>query len=169
MVNLRRLLETIEQTPVNIGFLKQKVPKDVDVYAYEQLKNKHRSALFKNKRGIIVLIPKKGEKKGHFIVLIPRRNHIEYFSSLGNSYETELAQLNEPLDIFKNLLGKQFIYNNIRFQSGKYNINTCGAWVLARVKLAGLKLREFQGLFNRVSLNNADDVVSMMVLLDFSN
>ena len=169
MVNLRSLLETIERTPVTIGFLKERVPKDVDVYAYEQLKNKHRSNVFKNKRGVIVLIPKKGEKKGHFVALIPRRNHIEYFSSLGNSYETELAQLQEPKDVFKSLLGKQFIYNNIRFQSGKYNINTCGAWVLARVKLAGLKMREFQSLFNRVSLQGADDVVSLMVLLDFSN
>ena len=169
MVTLRSLLETIERTPVSIGFLKKKVPENVDVFAYEQLKNKHRSDVFKNKRGIIVLIPKKGHKKGHFVALIPRRNHIEYFSSLGNSFETELAQLNEPLTIFKKLLGKQFIYNNIRFQSGQYNINTCGAWVLARVKLAGLKMREFQKLFNRVSLNSPDDIVSLMVLLDFSN
>lgn len=169
MVKLTTLLESVERTPVSIGFLKKKVPDGVDVFAYEQLKGKHRSTLFKNKRGIIVLIPKKGSKKGHFVALIPRRNHIEYFSSLGNSFETELKLLKEPLNIFQTLLGKQFIYNNIRFQSGMYSINTCGAWVLARVKLAGLKLRDFQQLFNRITLSNADDIVSMMVLLDFSN
>lgn len=166
---MRSLLETIERTPVSIRFLKERVPDDVDVYSYGQLKGKHRSALFKNKRGIIVLIPKKDSKKGHFVALIPRRNHIEYFSSLGNSFENELTQLKEPLGIFQELLGNQFIYNNVRFQRGTYNINTCGAWVLCRVKLAALKLREFQQLFGRITLQNPDDIVSTLVLLDFSN
>ena len=87
MVKLRTLLETIETTPVNIGFLKKRVSKTVSVLAYEQLKNKHRSTLFKGKTAVIVLIPKKGSKRGHFICLVPRPTH----SSLGNNFETELA------------------------------------------------------------------------------
>ena len=167
MVKLKTLLETIETTPVSIGFLKKRVPDSVSVLAYSQLKGKHRSEVFKGKTGVIVLIPKKGTKSGHFIALIPRRNHIEYFSSLGNSFESELEQLHEPRDLFRKLLGKQFIYNNTTLQSGRYSVNTCAAYVLCRVKLAHLKLREFVTLFRRISLQDPDEIVSLMVLLDF--
>ena len=167
MVKLRTLLESIETTPVNIGFLKKRVPKTVSVLAYEQLKGQHRSTLFKGKTAVIVLIPKKGSKRGHFICLVPRPRHIEYFSSLGNSFETELAQLDEHLDLFRNLLGTNFIYNKVKLQSGRYSINTCGAWVLARARLAHLKLRGFLEIFGRVSLHNPDDVVATLVLLNF--
>ena len=166
-MKLRTLLETIETTPVNIGFLKQRVSKTVSVLAYEQLKGQHRSKLFKGKTAVIVLIPKKGSKRGHFICLVPRPRHIEYFSSLGNNFETELAQLDEHVDLFRTLLGKNYIYNKVKLQSGRYNINTCAAWVLARARLAHLKLRGFQEIFGRISLQNPDDIVSMLVLLDF--
>ena len=52
MVKLRTLLETIETTPVNIGFLKGRVGKTVSVLAYEQLKGQHRSTLFKGKTAV---------------------------------------------------------------------------------------------------------------------
>lgn len=169
MVRLKTLLETIETTPATIGFLKKRVGDKVSVLAYEQLKGKHRSQLFKGQHAIIVLIPKKDSKRGHFICLVPRPNHVEYFSSLGNSFETELAQLEKHLDLFRGLLGKNYIYNRVKLQSGRYNINTCAAWVLARAKLAHLKLREFQQLFGRISLHNPDEIVSTLVLLDFVN
>ena len=169
MVKLATLLENIERTPVSVAFLKKRVPDNVSVVSYESLKGKHRSEVFKQKRAVIVLIPKKGSPKGHFIALIPRKHHIEYFSSLGNSFESELSKLEAPLGVFRSLLGKRFIYNRIAMQSGMYNINTCGAFVLARVLLADLKLREFQMLFRRITLNNPDDIVAMMVLLSFVN
>ena len=93
MVKLATLLENIERTPVSVAFLKKRVPDNVSVVSYESLKGKHRSEVFKQKRAVIVLIPKKGSPKGHFIALIPRKHHIEYFSSLGNSFESELSQL----------------------------------------------------------------------------
>ena len=167
MVKLRTLLESVESKAVTIGFLKTRVPKTVSVLAYQQLKGRHRSELFKGKTAVIVLIPKKNSKRGHYICLVPRPHHIEYFSSLGNSFETELGQLNEHLDLFRTLLGKNFIYNKVKLQSGKYNINSCGAWVLARVRLSHLKLRDFLQLFQRISLQNPDDIVGTLVLLDF--
>ena len=166
-MGLRELLTVIEQTPVSVGFLKKRVPSTVKVITYQQLRGKHRSAIFKNLTGIVVLIPKKGSKMGHFITLIPRKNHIEYFSSLGNSPQFELNIQNEPLKIFQELLGKNFIYNRVKLQSGKYSVQTCAAWCIARVKLAKLKLREFVQLFRKIQLSSPDDIVSMMCLLDF--
>jgi len=168
MVTLRSLVESVKTTPVSIKFLRDRLPKNVDVVTYQSLKNKHRSQVFKGKRAVVVLIPKKGSKMGHFIVMIPRAGHISYFSSLGGSPFEELKQLQEPRIIFENLLGKNFIYNRVRLQSGAYRIVDCAAFVLARVYLSKLKQREFLGLFQqRLSLQSADDVAGVLALLHF--
>ena len=170
MVKLLTLLEQIEQTPVDMSFLRKRLPPDVLVVPYAKLKGKHRSELFRGKRAVVVLIPKKNTKQGHFVVLLPRKRHLEYFSSLGGSPESELAALGEPLAIFRNLLGSDFIYNRVALQRGDYSIKSCSAWVLARVYLSHLKLRQFQEIFRRnVSLSNPDLIVSMLALLHFVN
>ena len=168
MVSLRTLMSTVKQTAVSVRFLKDRVPQGVDVYAYPQLKGKHRSEVFKGKRAVIVLIPKRGSPMGHFICLIPKNSHIEYFSSLGNSWTAELAALKEPTEIFQQLLGKNFIYNKTPLQSGAYSINSCAAWVLCRAFLHKLKLREFVTLFTgKVTLQSSDDIVAIMSVLLF--
>ena len=168
MVSLSSLINTIKTTAVSIKFLRERVPKGVDVIVYQALKGKHRSSLFKGKRAIIVLIPKKGSKMGHFIALLPKAGHIEYFSSLGGGPFQELDKLHESTEIFKNLLGKSYIYNRAKLQSGAYKIEDCAAFVLARVFLSKLKNREFVGLFQRrLSLQSSDDIVSALVLLHF--
>ena len=169
-MGLIALAEKIKHTTVSIGFLKQRMPANVDVIQYKRLKGRHRSEVFRGKRAVVVLIPKKGTESGHFVVLLPRKHHIEYFSSLGRSPESELQALHEPLSVFRNLLGKDFIYNRTVLQSGKYSINSCGAWVLARVYLAKLKMREFVELFKRpVSLTSPDMMVAALSLLQFVN
>ena len=166
MVSLSSLIETIKTTPVSIKFLRDRVPDKVDVVVYQALKDKHRSSVFKGKRAVVVLIPKKGSKMGHFIVLIPKPSHIEYFSSLGGSPFQELDKLHESTDIFKNLLGKNFITNSKPLQSGKYSINDCAVWVLLRCFLKKLKLREFQELFTRsVNLQTSDDIAACLGVL----
>ena len=168
MVSLSSLIDTIKTTAVSIKFLRDRVPDKVDVVVYQALKDKHRSSVFKGKKAVIVLIPKKGSKMGHFIVLLPKAGHIEYFSSLGGSPFDELEKLHESTEIFKNLLGKNFIYNRVKLQSGAYRIEDCAAFVLARVFLSKLKQREFVGLFQRrTTLQSPDDIVSMLVLLHF--
>ena len=170
MVTINSLMETIKKTAVGIQFLKDRLPKDVDVVSYEKLKGKDRRTVFKGKRAVVILIPKKGEKLGHFVVCLPRENHIEYFSSLGNDYKVELQKLGEASAIFDTLLGKQYIYNRVPLQSKAYHINDCAAFVLSRVYLSHLKLREFVKLFQKsVNLQSSDDIVALMTVLHFVN
>lgn len=160
------MLEKLKTTPIDLRILEKKIPKKCRAVQYKYLKGKSRGDVFQGVEGLVVLIPKRGSKVGHFITLIPRRHHIEYFSSLGGSPESELDKLGESLDIFTKLLGKQFIYNRKKLQSGKYNIKSCASWILARLYLRKLKLREFQGLFNRsVNLTQPDDIAALMSLL----
>ena len=123
---MQSLLNDVKRTSVSVGFLKSRVPHGVQVLSYTQL-NKPRGEIFKKKKPAVVLIPKKGEDLGHFIALLPRERYIEYFSSLGGSPESELAQLGEPLEIMRKILGKNFIYNRVQLQSGKYSAQA-GCW-----------------------------------------
>ena len=167
MVKLTSLLQTIERTPVSIGFLKNIVDSKIRILHYKELNQFTRQELFKNKNAVIVLIPHRKLKKGHFVCLLPKAKGIEYFSSLGMSPSEELTKLGED-NFMSRILGKTFIYNRVRLQNmSNYSVNTCGAFVFARAKFYKLKQREFVQLFHSISLNNADDIVAIMVLLSF--
>ena len=167
MVVLHDLITELEKTPVSVGTLKDTVPDYVHVYSYKELEGKSRNDLFRKAKAIIVLIPKKGEKMGHFVALIPWKTHIEYFSSLGNSFEKELSMLGQTNHI-QRVVGKHYIYNRTALQSGKYNIRTCAYFVLARVKLHKMKLRQFVQIFqSTLQLSNPDEIVSLLTLFSF--
>jgi len=169
MVTLTTLTNRLERIPISIKVMKELMPEGVDVFAYPQLKGKTRHELFKNKRGIVVLIPKKGSKQGHYIRMLPRPRGIEYFSSLGNSFEQELALLGQKETHIHRIVGKNYIYNRTKLQSGDYSIKTCAQFVYARLALYKLKLREFVQLFHRhVNLESPDEIVALMCVLPFA-
>lgn len=168
MVKLTQLLEKIKTTPVDLAYVRKKLPPRCKAMEYISLKGKHRSELFKDTDAIVCLIPKKGSDVGHFVVLLAKRHHIEYFSSLGGTPESELQALKEPLEIMKAVLGKNYITNTKRLQSGAYSINDCAVWCLLRCFLKEMKLREFQGLFARsITLQGPDDLAAMLGVLLF--
>ena len=166
MVKLQTLLEKIKQTPLDLAYVRKKLPPRCRAVEYKTLKGKHRAQVFKDTEALVVLIPKEGSNVGHFVVLLAKEHHIEYFSSLGGTPAKELAKLGEPLAIFQQLLGKNFITNTKALQSGEYHINDCAVWVLLRCFLRKLKLREFQELFTRsVTLQTSDDLAAVMGVL----
>ena len=166
MVKLKVLLERLKQTPLDLRALAKVLPKSCKTMQYKDLKGKHRSEIFKNTEGIILRIPSKKSKIGHFVCLIPRPNHIEYFSSLGNSAKEEIAKLDQDPSVLLDLLGDHYIYNSKPLQSSDFHIVDCGAWMLCRLYLRKLKLREFQTLFSgRVFLQTSDDIASCLAVL----
>lgn len=166
MVKLETLLEKIKQTPLDLDYLRKKLPAGCRAVEYKSLKGRHRSEVFKDTEALVVLIPKVGSDVGHFVVLLAKNNHIEYFSSLGGTPAKELEKLGEPAAIFEELLGKHFITNSKTLQSGAYHINDCAIWCLLRCYLRTLKLREFQELFGRSThLQTPDDIAAAMGVL----
>ena len=169
MVRLLELVEKLKHTPVSLGDLRKIIPSECKAVELKDLKNKHRSDIFKGNKGMIVRLPSNLSKIGHFICLIPRKHHIEIFSSLGHSPAQETKRLGNDQTLI-NIIGKNYVYNRTPLQSGKFNIQTCGMWVVTRLFLRDLKLREFQTLFSRtLSLQSPDDIVSVMMLLLFSD
>lgn len=166
MVSLTGIVRDIKQTAVSVPFVRDRLPPKCRIVEYTSLRGKHRATVFKGTEALVVRIPKKGSSLGHFICLIPGRKSIEYFSSLGNSPWKELEALHESRDIFENLLGKNFNYNQRQLQDGSnYSINDCAVWVLLRAYFRKYKLREFQKLFNtRVVLGDPDTLAATMVV-----
>ena len=170
MVTLKQAIESLKHTPVSIADLKKLVPAKCKVVKLNELKGKHRSQVFKGVRAIIVLLPSKVSKIGHYITIIGRKHHIEYFSSLGNSMEYESKLLHSDEGILKQLLGSNYIYNRRRLQGSNFKIRTCAMYCVCRCYLSDLKLREFIPLFtNRITLKTPDDVVSMMNFISFQD
>ena len=159
-------MNVVKSTPVSYSWLKNKLPDGAKIYKYKQLAGRARSELFKNTIGVIVLISKgRRGKEGHYIVLVPKRNHLEYFSSLGNSFEEESKLLGADPSIFQELLGNNFIYNRVKLQKNKYTIQDCAVFCLLRLKFHKMKLREFTNLFSRkVILEGSDDIASCLGL-----
>ena len=163
MEKLIQLLEKIQQTSMDVEYLRKRLPKKCNVIDYTAIKEGHRSDVFRGLEALVVLIPKKGSDLGHFVVLIPREHHIEYFSSLGGTPHSELQKLGEPEKRMTDILGKNFIVNTKKLQSGAYNIEDCGLWVILRCMLRHLKLREFQELFqSSIHLQTSDQIAACL-------
>ena len=168
MVRLESLIRTIEKTPVSVKFLKSIVGEKVRVLHYHELQKYNRTTLFNNIDAVICLIPHKTLKKGHYICMLPKKQHISYFSSLGMSPTQELIKLKHEENLITSILGTRFVYNRSRLQNSvNYSINTCGAFVFARAKFHKLRNREFLELFRGISLQTPDDLVACLVLLSF--
>ena len=104
MVVLQQMLEQIKQTPISLESIRKKLPPRCKAVLYKSL-SEHRSKVFANHDAVVVLIPKKGSDLCHFIVLLAKRNHMEYFSSLGGTPDSEMEKLGEHSQIIKKLLG----------------------------------------------------------------
>ena len=162
---MQQIVEKVKRTPIDLRVLRKLIPKTCRAVVYTDL-DKHRSEVFKGGiEGLVVLIPHKLSPVGHFITLIPRgksgASHIEYGSSLGGSPDEELDKLHQSHTIMKKLLGKHYIYNSMKLQSGKYDIRDCASFVLMRLYFRKLKLREYQKLFaKQITLSSPDDIAS---------
>ena len=170
MVNLKRIVNSLKHTPVSIQDLRKLVPPKCKVVKLNDLKGKHRSDVFKGVRGMIVLLPSTVSPQGHYVAILPRKNHIEYWSSLGNSPAKESTLLHIDEGIIDNLLGRHFIYNRTRLQSGDFKIKTCAMFCVARMFLSDLKMREFNSLFKSgMTASTPDDLISIMSFMTFQD
>ena len=164
---IQNLLRKLKSTPMSLETLGSLLPPYAKTATYDQIKGRHRSAVFGKHKCVVVLIPSKFSKIGHFVVLLRRVKAIEYFSSLGGSPYSELTRLGQTDKLaFKELLGSNFIYNSKPLQSKSSDIHDCALFCLARIILHELKLAAFQKMFNRsVHLRTADDIVAMLTIL----
>ena len=166
------LLSELLSKPVSSKVLVQKLPPYAKFMLYSELlkDTRHRSAIFGKHSCLVVLYEGviRGTTKGHYVVLIRRPGHIEYFSSMGfqPKHEQDMLGLDEN-GAFERLLGKSYTTNRTKLQSDKYSINDCAWWVLCRVALFRMPLAQFTKFFTRkYHAQTPDQVLALAMYVD---
>ena len=115
--------------------------------------------LIPNKNDYRIILTESQQNVGHWCALLRYNNSIEWWDSYGVRPDGELQfipakvkrELGETQHHLTRLIntanrGEKVVYNHKKFQTLKDGINTCGKWVIARVKafLNGFDLKHFQ-------------------------
>ena len=150
--------------------IRKMLPHDSKVVLYKTLVHdkRHRRDIFMGLDSLIVLYEGviNNTRQGHYVCLIPRSTHIEYFSSLGYSPQHETTILGIENTHFQRVLGKNYKYSRIKLQRDAYNVNTCGLWCVARAYMHSDSLQAFQRFFNRKQhVRGPDDKLLLMTHL----
>ena len=134
--------------PFGESIIKKSLP-GVQVILYEDLKHMRSvDDLFDQSNAIVILYQIK-QKIGHWVCLLRKKRHIEFFDSYGLSPDEQLkyARFNRTPYLSELLRGRKVIYNKMPLQEEGYNMSTCGRWVVMRILMSFMSLEEFLKLF----------------------
>ena len=141
------------------------------IFPYPQLKQMNSiHDAFDAKGRCMMLILTTGPTEGHWIAMLKRPDHIEYFDPYGHKPDAEkrilpkarLEQLGEAENTLTALLkgsGMPVIYNTHGFQKVGASMNTCGRHCITRLLYSRLPLEDNEQLIKRSKLS-PDDVVA---------
>jgi hypothetical protein len=115
---------------------------------------------------------KNGNVSGHWVGLLKRGDTIEFFDSYGSKPDDTFDHIDYDVRVqngeIKPLLSRllknspyKLEYNEKQLQKLKYGINTCGYYVVLRILLKDLSIKEFQQLFN--GKNNDINVIKYIL------
>jgi hypothetical protein len=125
----------------------------VPIHKYPELKGMATpDALFKGNKAAILLFLTEGKNSGHWIVVLDHDTHYEVFDSFGMAIDgnrkwldkEKLLEFGQTLPLLSNLLGrgqKPVDHNTTKLQAD--DADTCGRWVVWRVKNAHMPLKTF--------------------------
>jgi hypothetical protein len=150
--------------------------KDISIVIYDQLKHtKNIDDIFDKKGRCILLYQNQSPTSGHWVCLLKKKDHIEYFDSYGEKMDDMLKEIPKDLKIRTNaenpyltrLLkssGLPVVYNKYQYQRDGGDVNSCGRWCIARL-LYGSKdnnyFRKVVDIANKRGMTN-DDFVSAL-------
>ena len=161
-------LKTLKTRKMDITEIRKYLPNYARAILYKTLSSSKKDVFAGGTTCVVVLYESTINKKrqGHYIALIDRGNHIEYFSSLGRGPRDELNEMElSESKKFRQILGNRYKYNKHPLQNQRdYSINTCGLFTIARCLLKNYKLRDFVQIF-KTPPRTPDDIISLMSLL----
>jgi hypothetical protein len=174
--HVRGILKSLEEKPLSNTDIKKCMGKDCKLIVYNDLENCNniRKMLGKDK-SLIILIETK-PYWGHWICVFERnRDTLEHFDSLGYPVDGELSFVPNEMKkgpLLSNAISgagyKKVIYNLERLQKdGK--ANTCGKWVVNRLKMRDRTLPEFIKLFKSEKGKIETDMLCCITYYIYSN
>jgi hypothetical protein len=126
---------------------------NIPIHKYPELKAMASpDALFKRRKAVILLFLTEGRNEGHWIAVLDHDTHYEVFDSFGVSIDgnrkwldkEQLMEFGQTLPLLSNLLGKgnkPVNHNSTKLQADESD--TCGRWVVWRIKNAHKPLETF--------------------------
>lgn len=166
------MIRSLQSQPLNFDQLKHMVgpqnSKKINWLIYDELQKYHSlQDVLKNGVAVVLLQIEsaKAPSVGHFVVLLDHGNHVEHFDSYGLTVDQENAITHERhlTTLFKQS-PKPIVENTKRLQRFREDVQTCGRWVVARVLLRQLELKEFIRILQNISAPN-DEMVTLMTML----
>jgi hypothetical protein len=115
------------------------------------------------KHGALVLLYETQENFGHWVCVFKRGDLIEHFDSYGMKPDDEIKFIDSYFRKRHNLhiphltallyeSPYKISYNEHKLQKHKEDVNTCGRWVIARLLLRHLPLKQFSKMFKNKSI-----------------
>lgn len=168
------LITRIEATALSFDDLKRMaglVVQKILFIQYNQLADyRDIQQLFENHKYVVILLQiekPNAPKVGHWIGLLNLGDHVEHFDPYGLDVDEELALTHEK-EYLKTILGTvqtRLVNNQVRLQQFREHVNTCGRWVIARIRFAekGATLNEMVEAIKSVH-DIPDIVISVMTL-----
>jgi hypothetical protein len=117
---------------------------------------------------VIILLTIEGPNApsvGHWIAILNHKDHVEHFDPYGLTVDEELGLTHEKpyLSDLLNKSNKRVVDSAERLQARREDVNTCGRWCIARVRLKDETLREFSAIIK--TAHAAPDVtISLMTM-----
>lgn len=112
----------------------------------------------------VAILYQSSQNYGHWVALIRRsEREFDFFDPYGIKVDDELTRatfIKTPL--LSNLLrGYKVNSNNVRLQSNRNHINTCGRWVAYRILQKHMSNREFAAYFD---VGTPDVMISLLTM-----
>ena len=115
--------------------------------------------------GVVLLLESKGQDVGHFVLLLRRAGHVEYFDSFGLPPQRLCAVLgwnhSETTRFTRALERTRKKYK--RIQAVRQDINVCGRYCVCRFNFKWASYEQFLGILHHEALT-PDDVVTLLTL-----
>lgn len=153
--------------------IRQILGNDIKIYTYDQLAGmKDYRQLFDARGRGILLYQTTSPMEGHWVCLLNKPDHIEFFDPYGNKPDNIGEYMTEPvreeLGINKKLLipllkksGKPVIYNTHAFQKSRNDVATCGRHSIVRCLYNTKSLDEYKKIVDSSNLAPDDFVLGI--------
>ena len=160
--------------------LKDILGSDVKILTYPDLaKYNNLDELLPRAYDYVIILLLESPSSGHWCALLRYSSVFEWFDSYGFPVDYDLTHWLSPLHRLKLgeskkylcylLQGRNFMYNKVKYQQMKPNVNTCGSHVAYRChkfKTASFTLRDYQQhVYNACKVNGLtpDELVAKFV------
>ena len=173
-------INKIIRKPLSDADLKRILGSETRIITYPDLaKYNNLDELLPKAYDFVIILLLESPQSGHWCCLIKNPSQFEWFDSYGFAPDYDLTHWLTPLQRLKLgeskkylsylLKGRNYIYNKVKYQQMKPNINTCGSHVAYRCykfKTAGYNLKDYQQhVYNACKVNGLtpDELVAKFV------